>query len=91
MKRLGMQYAGQIHTKGWTATSPDVQPNAPFTVYTTKSATEATQMRYTTLDNDGAMFWADRGVGYVVSGGSDRERLTQVARAVYEQFEKSGG
>jgi hypothetical protein len=25
-----------------------------------------------------------------VSGGSDRERLTQVARAVYEQVEKSG-
>src|SRR6201997_5030050 len=62
-----------------------------FTIYTAKSATEATQMRYTTLDNDGAMFWADRGVGYVVSGGADRERLTQVARAVYEQVEKSGG
>ena len=39
----------------------------------------------------GAMFWAERGVGYVVSGGSDRERLAQVARAVYEQVEKSGG
>jgi anti-sigma factor RsiW len=61
-----------------------------FTIYTAKSATEATQMRYTTLDNDSAMFWTDRGVVYVVSGGSDRERLTQVARAVYEQVEKSG-
>jgi hypothetical protein len=27
----------------------------------------------------------------VVSGSSDRERLTQVARLVYEQTEKSGG
>jgi anti-sigma factor RsiW len=62
-----------------------------YTVYTAKAATEATQMRYTTLDSDGAMFWADRGVGYVVSGGSDRERLAAVARAVYEQVEKSGG
>jgi anti-sigma factor RsiW len=62
-----------------------------FTVYTARAATEAAQMRYTTLDNDSAMFWADRGVGYVVSGGSDRERLAQVARAVYEQVEKSGG
>ena len=62
-----------------------------FTVYTAKAATEAAQMRYTTLDNDSAMFWADRGVGYVVSGGNDRERLAQVARAVYEQVEKSGG
>jgi len=26
-----------------------------------------------------------------VSGGSDRDRLTQVARLVYDQSEKSGG
>ncbi len=48
-------------------------------------------MRYAKHDNDGALFWADRGVGYVVSGGSDRERLTQIARLVYDQTEKSGG
>jgi anti-sigma factor RsiW len=62
-----------------------------FTIYTAKAATGPTQMRTTTLDKDSAMFWADRGVGYVVSGGNDRERLAQVARAVYEQVEKSGG
>jgi anti-sigma factor RsiW len=65
-----------------------------FTVYTAKAATETTQMRYTTQDKDGAMFWTDRGVGYVVSGSSDRERLAQVARLVYDQAdkgEKSGG
>jgi anti-sigma factor RsiW len=62
-----------------------------FTIYTARAATETTQMRYARKDNDGALFWADRGVGYVVSGGSDRERLTQVARLVYEQSEKSGG
>ena len=32
-------------------------------------------------DNEGALFWADRGVGYVVSGGSDRGRLTQIAQS----------
>ncbi len=63
-----------------------------FTVYTAKaSSPDTTQMRYTTLDKDGAVFWADRGVGYAVSGGSDRERLAQVARAVYDQVEKNGG
>jgi anti-sigma factor RsiW len=62
-----------------------------FTVYTAKAANETTQMRYTMQDHDGAMFWADRGVGYVVSGGTDRERLKQVAQAVYDQAEKSGG
>src|SRR5437016_11431733 len=62
-----------------------------ITVYTAKAETEATQMRYTKRDNNGALFWADRGVGYVVSGSSDRERLMQVARLVYDQTEKSGG
>jgi anti-sigma factor RsiW len=62
-----------------------------FTVYTAKSAAETTQMRYTSRNNEGALFWTDRGVGYVVSGGSDRERLTQVARLVYDQAEKNGG
>jgi len=62
-----------------------------FTVYTAKASTETTQMRFIKQDGDGALFWADRGVGYVVSGTSDRERLSQVARLVYNQTEKSGG
>ena len=62
-----------------------------FTVYTAKASTETTQMRFTSQDKDAALFWADRGVGYVVSGTSDRERLTQVARMVYDQAEKNGG
>lgn len=40
---------------------------------------------------ESALFWADRGVAYVVSGGSDRGKLTQVAQAIYDQMEKSGG
>ena len=39
-----------------------------FTIYAAQAATEATQMRYAAQDKDGALFWADRGVGYVVSG-----------------------
>jgi len=62
-----------------------------FTIYTAKAAAETTQMRYAKQDKDGALFWAERGVAYVVSGSSDRERLTQVARLVYDQTEKAGG
>ena len=61
-----------------------------FTVYASRAATEATQMRYATRNGTGALFWADRGVGFVVSGGADRDRLTQVARLVYDQNEKAG-
>jgi anti-sigma factor RsiW len=61
-----------------------------ITIYTAKTESGATQMRYTAMEKDGALFWADRGVGYVVSGGSDRDRLTRVAQAVYDQAEKNG-
>jgi anti-sigma factor RsiW len=60
-----------------------------FTIYAARAAAaETTQMRYAMQQGDGAMFWADRGVGYVVSGNPDRQRLTQIARAVYDQAEE---
>lgn len=61
-----------------------------FTIYASRANADNTQMRYASHGNDGALFWADRGVGYVVSGAADRERLNQVARLVYEQNEKAG-
>lgn len=61
-----------------------------FTIFTSRAKTDATQMRYASNDSDGALFWADRGVGYVVSGPTDKDRLTQVARLVYDQTEKAG-
>ncbi len=63
-----------------------------FTVYAARAASPTTEMRYTSRDSDGAMSWAEGGVGYVVSGGGgDRDRLTQVARLVYDQADKIGG
>src|SRR6476620_11778852 len=61
-----------------------------FTIFAARAETEATQMRYAVNDGTGALFWADRGVGYVVSGGTDRTRLEHVARLVYDQNEKAG-
>ena len=62
-----------------------------FTLYASRAGSGATQMRYAASDGDGAMFWVDRGVGYVLSGPTDKDRLNQVARLVYDQAEKSGG
>src|SRR5262249_13960863 len=62
-----------------------------FTVYAAKANVETTQMRYAAQGKDSALFWADRGVGFVVSGSGDRDRLTQIAKLVYEQGEKIGG
>ena len=63
-----------------------------FTIYSAKSDAEATQMRYSVQGKESALFWADRGVAYVVvSGAADRDRLTQIAQSVYDQMEKNGG
>jgi anti-sigma factor RsiW len=62
-----------------------------FTVYATKAGIEVAQMRYVAEGNTSALAWAERGVSYVVSGSSDRARLTQVARLVYDQSERTGG
>jgi anti-sigma factor RsiW len=62
-----------------------------YTLYTSRADTANTQMRYASQDKDGALFWADKGVGYVLSGPTDKDRLNQVARLVYDQTEKVGG
>jgi anti-sigma factor RsiW len=62
-----------------------------FTLYTSRAKTETAQMRYTAAENSGAMYWSEDGVGYVLSGPTDKDRLNQVARLVYDQTEKSGG
>lgn len=61
-----------------------------FTVYAAKATEESTQMRYAAQGKDSALFWAERGVGFVVAGSSDRDRLTQIAKLVYDQSEKLG-
>jgi len=61
-----------------------------FTLYASRANVDST-MRYTSQASDGALYWADRGVGYVLSGPSDKDRLQQVARLVYDQAEKTGG
>ncbi|ANW03819.1 anti-sigma factor family protein [Bradyrhizobium icense] len=62
-----------------------------FTIYTAKSAAGAMQMRYAAQGKESSLFWADDGVIYaVVSTGTDRGRLTQIAQAVYDQMEKKG-
>jgi anti-sigma factor RsiW len=59
-----------------------------YTLYTSRSGSGTAQMRYTAAENSGAMYWSDDGVGYVLSGPSDKERLHQLARVVYEQNER---
>jgi anti-sigma factor RsiW len=60
-----------------------------FTFYASRAKVETAQMRYTAAENSAAVYWSEDGVGYVVSGPVDKERLKQVARLIYDQTEKA--
>ena len=60
-----------------------------YTLYASRANTGTAQMRYTAAENSGAMYWSENDVGYVLSGPTDKERLNQVARLVYDQSEKN--
>jgi anti-sigma factor RsiW len=62
-----------------------------FTLYASRAKIETAQMRYTAAENSGAMYWSEDNVGYVLSGPTDKDRLNQIARLVYDQMEKRGG
>lgn len=92
----GLKLVGGRLLPGPTAPAAFLMYESPtgerFTLYTSRAATPTAQMRYVTRASDGALYWSDRGVGYVLSGPDDnKDRLEQVARAVYDQTEKNGG
>ncbi|MGB3445118.1 MAG: anti-sigma factor [Xanthobacteraceae bacterium] len=92
----GLKLVGGRLLPGPTAPAAFLMYESPtgerFTLYTSRAAAPTTQMRYVTRASDGALYWSDRGVGYVLSGPDDnKSRLEQVARAVYDQTEKNGG
>jgi anti-sigma factor RsiW len=60
-----------------------------YTYYCTRLSTAPTALRYTKADKIGAVLWVDDGMGYVISGPADREQLTKIAKAAYEQIERT--
>jgi len=60
-----------------------------FTIYASRSKHETSNMRYAARDQDGAMSWSDNGVGYVVAGPVDKQKLAQVARLVFDQTDQA--
>jgi anti-sigma factor RsiW len=59
-----------------------------FTIYSARTESPQTAMRYQAGERFSALYWVERGLGYVVSGPSDRERLLSVAQAAYDQIDK---
>jgi anti-sigma factor RsiW len=52
-----------------------------FTIYYARTDSPQTAMRYQAGERFSALYWVERGLAYVVSGPSDRERLLGVAQA----------
>lgn len=58
-----------------------------YTLLIVRSQTpRTTAFRYEQDGNLGAFYWVDDEVSYVLAGQRDRERLMQIARAVYDQL-----
>jgi anti-sigma factor RsiW len=60
-----------------------------FTIYYARTDSPQTAMRYRSADRFAAVYWVERGLAYVVSGPTDRERLLSVAQAAYDQIDKN--
>jgi anti-sigma factor RsiW len=59
-----------------------------FTIYYARTDAAASALRYRTGDRFAAVYWVERGLGYVVSGSADRARLMAVSQAAYERIDK---
>jgi anti-sigma factor RsiW len=57
------------------------------TLYCSKLDEPRTAFRYRDNDKFGAVRWVESGYGWVVSGPTDKARLTNIANAVYDQVE----
>lgn len=60
-----------------------------YTIYASRDNVDNTQMRFATEGSNGALYWANNSVGYVVTGPADKDKLTNVARLVYDQNQKT--
>jgi anti-sigma factor RsiW len=91
LTRLGLKLVGGRLLPGPTgAAAFFMYENAAgerFTIYSARSNGPDTAMRYNVSGKCSAFYWVDGDVAYVVSGPPDREVLSKVATAAYEQFD----
>jgi anti-sigma factor RsiW len=60
-----------------------------YTLYCARTNAPPDAMHYKSADRFAGFYWVDRGIAYVVSGPSDREKLSGVAQAVYDQVDRA--
>jgi anti-sigma factor RsiW len=91
LQRLGLKLVGGRLLPGPTGAAAffmyENVSGERFTIYSARSNAPDTAMRYNVSGKCSAFYWVDGDVAYVVSGQADREQLSKVATAAYEQFD----
>jgi anti-sigma factor RsiW len=91
LQRLGLKLVGGRLLPGPTGAAAffmyENVSGERFTIYSARSNAPDTAMRYNESGKCSAFYWVDGDVAYVVSGQADREQLSKVATAAYEQFD----
>jgi len=59
-----------------------------FTLYCGHTNDRETALRYTTRDQNGAYYWVDQNMAYVLSGPMETGKLHEVAQAAYDQIDR---
>jgi YD repeat-containing protein len=91
LEKIDLRLVGGRLLPGPTSAAAFFMYEAPsgerFTFYCARASGGETALRYNAEGELGAIFWADRNVGYVVAGPADRDRLQQIAKTAYEQID----
>jgi anti-sigma factor RsiW len=94
LQSIGLKLVGGRLLPGPTGAAAFYMYEGPsgerFTIYCAKAEAPQTALRFKEGDSSAAFYWVDDKVAYVVSGPSNRDKLEDVTKSVYEQIDKSG-
>ena len=58
-----------------------------FTLYCGRTSDQETALRYTAGEKNGAYYWVDGNLAYVLSGPAEQEKLREIAQTAYDQID----
>ncbi|HTP94090.1 MAG TPA: anti-sigma factor [Xanthobacteraceae bacterium] len=91
LDKIGLKLVGGRLLPGPTGPSAFFMYEGPsgerFTLYCGRTADRETALRYTAGDQNGAYYWVDQNLAYVLSGPAEREKLYTIAQAAYDQID----
>lgn len=91
LERMGLKLVGGRLLPGPTGATAFFMYEGPsgerFTLYCGHTSDQETALRYTTGTQNGAYYWVDRSLAYVLSGPAERDKLHDIAQAAYDQID----